>query len=175
MKLSTKDVNTDQQLTEEYFYFLCVKKQSKMILIHRYMTLPIKLKIRNVSNTRMSPAAEPQGKLGENTLIAQVGRFGDFLVQHGMIRHEIMIFFHTTLDQVFFHCEKANRGTYKCSIFRENKSSHVYLQMKWSTKDVNTELYGLTDKWATHRNKNIVIFAYSRFIFLLRKPDKIAQ
>ena len=138
MKLSTKDVNTDQQLTEEYFYFLCVKKQSKMILIHRYMTLPIKLKIRNVSNTRMSPAAEPQGKLGENTLIAQVGRFGDFLVQHGMIRHEIMIFFHTTLDQVFFHCEKANRGTYKCSIFRENKSSNVNLQMKLSTKYVKT-------------------------------------
>ena len=47
--------------------------------------------------------------------------------------------------------------------------------MKLSTKYVNTELYGLTDKWATHRNTNIDIFAYSRFSFLLRKPEKIAK
>ena len=65
--------------------------------------------------------------------------FANFLPNMECFGVDRWSFFHTTLGQVFFHCEKASRGTYKCSIARENKTSNVDPQMKLSTKDVKTD------------------------------------
>ena len=65
--------------------------------------------------------------------------FANFLPNMKCFSMDRWSFFHTTLGQVFFHCEKASRGTYKCSISRKNKSSNVNPQMKLSTTDVNTD------------------------------------
>ena len=47
MKLSTNDVNTDQQLTEEYFYFFLCRKIIKNDFHLSLYDLANKIKIKN--------------------------------------------------------------------------------------------------------------------------------